>query len=220
MSITWKYPLYVIPHGMGYVSLVEPRDGPSEEPPEQLLVVHTEAEAAQALMEQFGLQGSPRELANAREFCWLLRNLRVPTTQVAFDPRPHEAEVNSRWAVAVRQLLDEFLKVDYSPWNYPVFAIQQDDGFASIQSQSASEPQTAVGLFTRIERAEQYLRESEETGDVHELADMDAARFFLESLSHQITAVALDPSVSEGRRTAKHCFGLRTLLDKYLVFET
>lgn len=214
MTFSWHYPIYLLPHEQGYASLVDPREagGP------QSLIVYTDPQAAVELMAQFTMLGAPRALRNAREFSWLLQSLREPVTNVAFDPNPTDDTINARWQVAVCDLLSAHLQSDNSPWNYPIFAIGQTSGFASIDGDDSS-PMKAIGIFTTTENAEAYLRDAEEQGDLLELSDMASAVRFFTALQSDVTAVALDPQVVEGHRAAEHCLSLEVLLSKYLVWE-
>ena len=217
MSRAWQYPVYVLPHGPGYLSIVDRRD---RHQPTHLLVVHGELSAATALMARFGILGTPRPLHNDREFRWLLQSLQAPITHVAFDPTPTDEQVNARVTLTVAALLDEQLKPDKSPWNYPVYAITQDSGFASIQGRASDgRSLMAVGIFSSRDRADAYLEDSRETGRLCTLANVQEAKNFFESLGPEVHAVALDPKVEGDRRTARHCFALQTLLSKYLVLE-
>jgi hypothetical protein len=217
MSRYWEYPIYLIPHGGGFASMVDPHAEADAELA-QLLVVYTESEVAVRFMAEFGMADTPRMLFNDREFRWLLQSLRAPVTGVAFDPSPLGDKIDARWQVAVRELLDQHLTADYSPWNYPVYAIAQEVGFVSIDGVgSGGEGFTALGLFTSEGKAQDYLEAAEESGELCRLANLDEARALLIALTEQIAAVALDPIVERGQRTAKHCFPLETLLNKYLV---
>lgn len=192
----------------------------SDDGPVQMLVVYTESEVAVQFMAEFGMDDTPRMLFNDREFSWLLQSLRAPVTEVAFDPSPLGDKVDARWQVAVRELLADHLTTDYSPWNYPVFAIAQDVGFVSIDATgSGGEPLTVLGLFTSENKAKTYLEAADETGELCQLTNLDEARTFLTALSELVAAVAVDPIVEDDQRTAKHCFPLETLLNKYLVRE-
>ena len=131
MSRYWEYPLYLIPHGGGYASMVDP-SAEADDEPTQMLVVYTESDIAVQFMSEFGMPDTPRMLFNDREFGWLLESLREPVREVAFDPSPLGDKIGARWQVAVRELLDDHLTADYSPWNYPVYAVAQETGFASI----------------------------------------------------------------------------------------
>ena len=75
----------------------------------------------------------------------------------------------------------------------------------------------AVGFFTTSEKAEEYLRNARETGVVHTLDTMAQAREFLQGVADDATAVALNLQVEEGIRSAKYCFSIQTVLDKYLI---
>ncbi len=219
MSRYWEYPIYLIPHGGGYASMVDP-NAEADAEPTQLLVVYTESEVAVRFMAEFGMADTPRMLFNDREFSWLLQSLRAPVTDVAFDPSPLGDKIDARWQVAVRELLDEHLSTDYSPWNYPVYAVAQESGFVSIDGAgSAGESLTVLGLFTSEDKAKSYLEAADESGELCTLTNLDEARIFLTALTEQIAAVALDPTVEQDQRTAKHCFPLETLLSKYLVRE-
>jgi hypothetical protein len=219
MSRYWEYPIYLIPHGGGYASMVDP-DADADADPTHMLVVYTESEVAVQFMSEFGMPESPRMLFNDREFSWLLQSLRAPVADVAFDPSPLGGKIGARWQVAVRELLDEHLTMDYSPWNYPVYAVAQETGFVSIDGAgSEGESLTVLGLFTSEDKAKSYLDAADESGELCTLRDLDEARIFLTALIEQVVAVALDPIVEQNRRTAKHCFPLETLLNKYLVRE-
>lgn len=219
MSRYWEYPIYLIPHGGGYASMVDP-NAAADAAPTQMLVVYTESELAVQFMSEFGMADTPRTLFNDREFSWLLQSLRAPVTEVVFDPSPLGDKIDAHWRVAVRELLDEHLTTDYSPWNYPVYAVAQETGFVSIDTAgSAGEPLTVLGLFTSEAKATGYLAAANESGELCTLRNLDEARVFLSALTEQIAAVALDPIVDQDQRTAKHCFPLETLLNKYLVRE-
>jgi len=217
MSRYWEYPIYLIPHGGGYASIVDPH-AEADVVPTQMLVVYTESEVAVQFMSEFGMADTPRMLFNDREFSWLLQSLRAPVTDVAFDPSPLGDKIEARWQVAVRELLDDHLTADYSPWNYPVYAIAQATGFVSIDGAgNKGEPLTILGLFTSPDKAKGYLEAADESGELCRLTNLDEARIFLAALTEQIAAVALDPIIERDQRIAKHCFPLKTLLNKYLV---
>ena len=217
MGRYWEYPIYLIPHGGGFASMLDPHTEADDEPT-QMLIVYTESEVAVQFMSEFGMAETPRMLFNDREFRWLLQSLRAPVTDVAFDPSPLGDKVDARWQVAVRELLDEHLTADYSPWNYPVYAIAQEAGFVSIDGAgNKGEPLTILGLFTSPDKAKGYLEATEESGELCVLTNLDEARALLIALTERIAAVALDPIVEQDQRTAKHCFPLETLLNKYLV---
>ena len=215
MVFHWSYPVYLIPHAGGYASVV---GAPTcDDDRTHFLVVHTDEQPATEFMQRFEIEGRPKRLHNHREFRWLLLSLRDPVRHVAFDPDPDEGQVNARWSASVGDLLRDHLKADYSPWNYPVCVVAQEDGFASIQgSGPAGEPLTAICVFTDEEKAHDYLAAAGEVGSLCTLDNPDQARTFLAALGPGVSAVALDPRVEAGLRTARHGFSLQTLLDKYL----
>ncbi len=213
MDINWEYPIYLIPHQDGYVSIFA-HDGSED----QMLVVYTCRESAVEFMDDHGLPGQPSALQNAREFRWLLDALRAPVTQVAFDPRVVQRRARTRWKVSIDALRDKHLAADYSPWNYPVYAIAQDTGYACIQGRASDgRPLTAIALFTSSERAEDYLESAGENGQLCEIGDMALARRLLNSLPLEVFSVAIDPVVDDSVRKARHCFDIATLLERYLV---
>jgi hypothetical protein len=161
--------------------------------------------------------GSPRSLKNAREFGWLLQSLQPPVTRVAFDPQPDSPTVESRWIVDVQELLARHLVVDYSPWNYPVFVIRQESGYASIEGQTSQGSHgAAIGIFTSREKAVAYLRASGTSGTLRELSDAIQTRTFLDEMAGVADAMALDPTVDGDTHAAQHCFSIATVLQKYL----
>lgn len=213
MKIQWKYPIFILPHGGGYASLVDPStDGPAD----QYLVVCTAEDEAAALMRRLGILGHPRPLHSAREFAWLLQCVRAPVKHVAFDPDPLDDEINSAFAVPIRELLERRLRIDNSPWDYPVYAVGLPRGFLCIAG-SGEGGLTAVALFRGREQADAYLEKSEQSGDLCEMEDRQQVVKFLTALRDRIDAVAIDPDFQEGRSSAKHCLSISILLDKYLV---
>ena len=210
-----EYPLFLVPLEAGYVSVVEPG---SEDSQTYYLAVFTEAQRADEFMQACGIEGEPRPLHNAREFAWLVQSLHAPISNLAFDPSSESNSVEARWKVSAQEVLDNLTAIDFSPWNYPIFVIQQPGGFASIEGDTSDGQQMrALGLFTTMEKAEEFLRDANETGVVRQLDDMPQARDFLEGVAADVTAVALNLTVDEGQRSAKYCFSIRTVLDKYLV---
>ena len=215
MSIPLSYPLYLIALDGGYVSVV---DAEGEEPRPQFLAVFTSEEAVQAFMQRCEILGATKELRNARDFAWLLQSVRAPVTRVSFDPEPNSTTVQGRWQVDIHEMLTEHLLIDYSPWNYPAYVIRQPIGYASIQGETSHGSQwTAVCIFTLREKADEFLTASGGQGSIEVLADLSAARSFLEGLQDGVQAVAIDPTIEGDRHNAKHCLSLPKVLDKYLV---
>lgn len=222
----FEYPLYLIPLETGYVSVVESNtetESQAEKNHTYYLAVFTGHDRAEGFMETYGLEGSPQPLHNGREVAWAAQSLREPVNNMAFDPSSESAttdseHVEANWKVSVQELLDNHIVVDYSPWNYPVFLIEQQDGYASVEGRaSTGEEMRAVGLFTTREKAEKFLQNADETGHIRSLDTMQQAREFLESLLPDVVAVALDLTVDHNQRSAEYCFSVRTVLDKYLV---
>jgi hypothetical protein len=154
-----------------------------------------------------------------------LTRKRLPTPSARFHQeipgrvlKIADRRAHPRWEVPVKTLRDEHLSADLSPWNYPVYVIAQGTGFASIHGcASDGRPLTAIAFFTTSERACDYLRDAGETGELCELTDLRLTRRFLDRLALEIFAVAVDPVVDDAGRTAKYCFDIATLLEKYLV---
>ncbi len=216
MTFEWKYPVYVIPLGAGFVSV---DSSTRNDPPAPRLAVFTNESTADTFVDTHGISSQPRPLHNSREFGWLLQSLRHPVTEIAFDPLATEDGLDTAWNVSVTELLGhELLAKDLSPWNYPVFIVEQEDGFASIDGQGRDgNSLIAISLFTNPDRAEAYLRDAGEPGTVREIADREQARSFLSLFPSDSSAIALDPVVEAGRRRAKYCFPIKTLLDKYFA---
>ena len=166
-----------------------------------------------------GIAGLPRPLNNDREFRWLLESLDAPVVDVVFDPAARIAETESEPPrLTITELLQDHLTADNSPWNYPVYVVAQEDGFLSIEGHDANgRAITAIGFFADEDRLEAYLQEVGEVGTGCALRNLDEARRFLIGIQLQVSAVAWNPTVSEGNRSAKHCFAISTLLEKYLV---
>ena len=216
-EIALDYPVYIVPHGGGYLSIVDPQDEAT-----QMLVVCGSEELVMRLTIQFEILSGPRPLNNDREFAWLLRSLKAPVTQVVFDPKPEGESINGRLTVPVEEMLKTHLKPDLSPWNYPVFAVAKDNGFVSIDSDDgAGGVMTSLTFFTEKSLALDFLKQTKQEGTLCRLGDVGQARKFFESIDKSLAvAVALDPSVEGDQQVAKYCFAIEILLEKYLIAET
>ena len=163
------------------------------------------------------IMGSTRQINNDREFGWLLTSLHAPVAGVVFDPSPI-IDNPPGWKVSVKDLLDNHLVSDNSPWNYPVYVVAQEQGFISIEeADNDGQPLTAIGFFTSVEYVETYLEAAAEAGATCPIDNVEEARSFLKKMAPQATAVAINPTAIDGQRTAKYCFAITTLLEKYLV---
>ncbi|PQO35817.1 hypothetical protein C5Y96_09210 [Blastopirellula marina] len=216
--IQWEYPLYLIAHGGGYTSIVDPQD--TDDQPQHILTTHSNEQVALNFMQQFAIIGEPRQLNNDREFRWFLKSLKLPVTKVAYDPEPVEFDVNAKWIAKIKTLLEDYLIVDNSPWNYPVYVIKQQDGYSStIGNNEDGEPITLLNLFTEEEKAKKYAQTEEGAGELMTLHNMEHVREMLLGLRESVSAVAMDPVYEENESSSQYCIGVDALLDKYLVLD-
>ncbi len=217
MPFRWEYPVYVIPLGGGFASVVDQANANS---PLYALAVFTQQSAAARFMAVCEIPGDPRQLDRAHEFAWLLQSLQAPVIHVAFDPAADQHQVAAAWMVPVDELLKHDLLTDRSPWKYPVFVIRQPTGFASIEGGSNDGLQlTAVCLFTEKKLADDYIGQNAQSGEIQTLGGRDTVRKLLETIPPAATAVALDPIVQDGCHSAKYCIAIETLIEKYLTAE-
>ncbi|MEX1042881.1 MAG: hypothetical protein WDZ51_19765 [Pirellulaceae bacterium] len=218
MDYQWQYPIYLIAHGGGYASIVDPGD--ESESPRQFLAIHTSEPLSLAFMQRFGIVGQPRKLNNDREFRWLLKSLKFPVTEVAFDPDPVEMNLNAAWVASVESIAEQHLHVDNSPWNYPVYIVDHGTGYASISGEDeAGNSMQLLNLFTTMEGAQGYLEHAQQKGEILCLPDVEQAREVVLSLKDQISAVAIDPEMVAGGGHSQYCIAVEPLLDKYLIRE-
>ena len=214
MTRYWQYPIHLIQHGGGYASIIDPMD---KDQSNQSLAVFCDEQQALGFMVACEIMGSPRQINNDREFGWLLTSLHAPVAGVVFDPSPI-IDNPPGWKVSVKDLLDNHLVSDNSPWNYPVYVVAQEQGFISIEeADNDGQPLTAIGFFTSVEYVETYLEAAAEAGATCPIDNVEEARSFLKKMVPQATAVAINPTAIDGQRTAKYCFAITTLLEKYLV---
>jgi len=212
MSFTWNYPIYLIRHEGGYASVAV--DGDDDEA-RFAVAVFTALSGAEAFMAAAQFQGEPQALGSDREFAQFLAALRPPFTEVAFDSAPEGPNVNAQWTAGVADLLEKHLPAANSPWDYPVYVLDEGKGHASIDG-GGDEKMVAVALFTDRDLAETYLRGAKIDASLHALDDPGELADLLRSLSATATAVALNPTVDGGQRHAKTCVPVATLLEKYL----
>lgn len=216
--IQWEYPLYLIAHGGGYTSIVDPQD--TDDQPQHILTTHSSEAVALNFMQQFAIIGEPRQLNNDREFRWFLKSLKLPVTKVAYDPDPVEFDVNAKWIAKIKTLLEDFLIVDNSPWNYPVYVIKQEDGYSStVGNDEEGVPITLLNLFTDEEKAKKYSKTEEGAGELMTLHNMEHVREMLLGLRDTVSAVAMDPVYEENESSSQYCIGVEALLDRYLVLD-
>ena len=98
--------------------------------------------------------------------------------------------------------------------------MSQEKGFVSIEgTRSDGQSLTAVAVFTSEDCVEAYLEVAGEMGTPCALANVVETRSFLHTIAAQHGAVAINPTVVDGKRISKHCFAVATLLEKYLVSE-
>jgi hypothetical protein len=216
MSFEWEYPIAVLAHGGGYASLVDD----TVEPARHSLVVLSELDRIADVMETLAILGAPKLIKNSREFRWLLESLKAPVDHVAFDINPVGAEANPAFVLSVGELLADHLPSDYSPWNYPVFLLEIEDGFVSITGQrESSDDLHAITVFRSEEKANAYNAAIGGGGSLCEIKNLAEAVSFFKAMKETIDAVALDPIIEDGTCQTPHCFSLDTLLTKYLVEE-
>jgi hypothetical protein len=181
------------------------------------VVVFTEEAGMERFMKEVGLEGLPRQIANDREFSHFLQGLRHPVTAIAFDSNPRGREINARWMVEVQELLAKHLPWAASPWSYPVYVLAECDGLSCIDGASESRGSLRVmSLFTKLENAEQYMRDAGIDGSVKPISAPDDLRELLEGLEATVTAIALDPTAVGEQRTAPCCVEIPTVLEKYV----
>ncbi len=213
MNFTWNYPIYLIRHEGGYASVAVDSSGDEAR---FAVAVFTSVSGAEAFMAAAEFQGEPQALGSDREFAQFLAALRPPFTEVAFDSAPEGPNVNARWTAGVADLLEKHLagKLDLSPFSYPVYVLDQDQGYASIEG--GDEQMVAIALFTDRDLAEKYRSGAGINASLHALDAPDQLTDLLRSLSEAVTAVALNPTADGGQRHAKTCVPVATLLEKYL----
>lgn len=213
MNISWQYPLYLIPIQGGFASV---SDNDSSEPDQSLIVFSSDA-AAVLFISHFNLLSAPKAIQNDRELSWLLHGLKPPVTRMLLDANPANPESKSGQLFTVKEVLST-LKPDLSPWDYPVYAIATDVGFVTIDGAAADgEFLSAIAFFTSQEKAHQYLESSGDTGETCEIKNRIDANIFLRGVSKMVGAVAIDPIVEGNKHSAKYCFSVETLLNKYLI---
>ena len=98
---------------------------------QQSLIAFTESNAAILFIATFNLLSAPRPIKNDRELAWLLRGVQEPVTRILIDANPINPESTSGTLLTIEEVLSQ-LKPEYSPWDYPIFAVGKEQGFLSI----------------------------------------------------------------------------------------
>jgi uncharacterized protein (DUF952 family) len=215
------YPLYLLHHGPGYVSLVDIES--TDEPQPQALAVFGSYERAVDFVEQMAGLAGIRAIKNAREFQWLLTSLTEPVVEAVLDPAIDRPEIVGVWRRRVTELLARDIEIDNSPWNYPVYLLKsrgEKSGWSSIQAGGGSHWFSFMVMFTGKKLANAYQREIESEDGMSELIsvpDMWRLREHLLELGTEIAGVAINPTVEAGVRKSAQCLEIGRLLEHYLL---
>lgn len=216
----WNFPLYLLPHESGYISIIPESELGSDPPQSMALAVFTSEEEATRFLYELEILSRPKALNNAREFAWFLQSLHDPVNQIMVDPPGRTDGRKPTYQGPIRDVLENQLVVDHSPWNYPIYVAQSETGFVSVEGPtSRGDVMKALALFTQSEKAEVYLEQANHEAELIELPTMQQARDLLVAMFSEAEAVALDPEWDEGQPKAKYCMGIHTLLKKYLVID-
>lgn len=216
-----KYPLYLLHHGPGYVSLVDVASAADPQP--QALALFGSYERAVEFVEQMAGFAGIRAIKNAREFQWLLTSLKEPVVEAVLDPAMDRPEIVGVWRRTVAELLEWGIEIDNSPWNYPVYLLKSiggQRGWSSIQVGAGSNWFSFIVMFTSEKLAPAYLAEIEGEDGPLELVlvpDMWSLRERLVSLGPEIAGVAINPTVAAGVRKCENCLEIGRLLGHYLT---
>ncbi|MBL8890557.1 MAG: DUF952 domain-containing protein [Planctomycetaceae bacterium] len=215
------YPLYLLHHGPGYVSLVDVHS--SQEPQPQALALFSSYEKAADFVEQMGGLAGIKAIRNGKELQWLLTSLSEPVTDTVLDPAVDRPEIVGAWRRSVAELLESAIEIDNSPWNYPVYLLKSRDaqrGWSSIQAGTRSNWFSFLALFTGESLARGYQQAVEDEDGVCELVsipDMWRLREHLLEMGTGIAGVAVNPQVEDGVRKCANCLEIGRLLEHYLV---
>lgn len=211
----WQYPLFVVPVPGGFASVF---DNDADET-QQSLLAFSDSNAAILFIATFGLLSAPRPLKNDRELAWLLRGIQKPVVNLLVDANPANPDSASGQLHTIEHVLEN-LTLEYSPWDYPVFAIGKEQGFVCIDGAAEDgEWLSAIALFSSEQKVQDYLEHSKEQGELCLINNQQEAIVFLRGIRELVTAVAIDPYLKNNKHAAKFCFSIDTLLDKYLVVE-
>lgn len=215
MNLKWGYPLYLVRIEYGFASVV---DDAADGQRRVSVAVFTDEAHMDRFMQEVGIEEAPsRQIANDREFAYLLQSLQRPVTSIAFDSAPKGREINARWIVDVQDLLEKHLPYATSPWSYPVYLVAEPDGFSCIEGADDSRgPLRAMSVFTMSDGAEEYVRNARIEGSVETIDTPEDFRALLEYVDSSVTAIALDPTADGEHRTAKWCAEIATVLEKYV----
>jgi uncharacterized protein (DUF952 family) len=228
------YPLYLLHHGPGYVSLVDV--AAETEPQPQALALFSSYEQAAEFVEAMAGFAGIKALRSGRELQWLLASLKQPVVEAVLDPALDRPEIAGVWRRSVRELLEEHVQIDNSPWHYPVYLLRRpvaaevesgrraaDEGklgWSSISAGGESQWFLFVALFTEERLAAEYRVATEgEDGwpEVVEVTGRQGLREILVGLGRQIAGVAVNPTVAAGVRKCENCLEIGRLLDHYLA---
>lgn len=216
-----SYPLYLLHHGPGYVSLVDVES--RREPQPQALALFSSYEKAASFVEQMGGLAGIKAIRNGKELQWLLTSLTEPVVESVLDPAVDRPEIAGIWRRSVAELLARGIEIDNSPWNYPIYllkSIEVERGWSSIQAGAASTWFSFVVLFTAEKLALGYQQEIQRDDGLSELVavpDMWRLREHLLEMGPRIAGVAVNPSVEDGVRKCANCLEIGRLLEHYLV---
>jgi uncharacterized protein (DUF952 family) len=219
--VSLQFPLYLLHHGPGYVSLVDVQSQ-SDPQPQSLALFGTYERAAEFVEQMAGFAGI-KAIRNARELQWLLSSLKEPVVEAVLDPAIDRPEIVGTWRRTVRELLEWHIQIDRSPWNYPVYLLRStgtERGWSLIRAGGGKHWFSFVAMFTSDTWAENYRRQVEDEDGPHELVkagSMQILRAILEELGSEIAGVAVNPEFEQGVRKCENCLEIGRLLGHYLT---
>jgi len=219
-KFAWSYPIYLVRHAGGYASVALQGEG---DEPRYALTVFTTEELGDKFVETVGIDGECWSLRNDREFARVLCGLSGPFAEVVFDAAPIETEINEKWRVSAQDLLENYLPLANSPWDYPVYVLRDIDktgqsGYVSIEADIPERGHLiALALFTTQDTAVAYGEAAGINGPHECIETPEQLATLLRELSETTTAVAWEPTVVEGKSVTKQCASVTVLLEKYLA---
>ncbi|MDA7951291.1 MAG: hypothetical protein MPJ24_07355 [Pirellulaceae bacterium] len=217
MAHPWKFPLYILPHGGGYVSLMRSQyrlatEGPKgeggnqEEKEDHLAVVlFDDLSLAGDFQEAAGISAPLSSLKRPEDFAEFVRGLTDKTPTVILNPQLKEGELIVEAQAKAVELLARELPSPGIRWGLPLYLLQQKEGWFSLCGTGQDgKQQQAVAAFTQKKALLSVQEELSLVGEIVSLGSLERLNTFLGEIGEEATALAFNPTVEGGRLRASY----------------
>ncbi|MDO4574376.1 MAG: hypothetical protein Q4D98_04090 [Planctomycetia bacterium] len=216
-----RYPVFVVKIKGGYAGISTPES--TSEKPQYAILVYSEEAKANAFIQYSELEGAEVFLLkDARELARVLLMQKDPFVAMAWDTKLEDGKLETT-IVPIPEMLEKQLPEALSPWDYPVYFLQNKDGnYSVIQApKKDGKKQFIIAMFTQEPIAEVYCEKlpEEEMFQLRAVNTPFDLKIFLTQMPKEIFAVGLNPMIDETKtHNCSNCITVDKLVERFLKY--